>query len=85
MKILLAVDGSPFSRKMLIYVASNEKWFRREFTYILLHVAPGGLQDVAAHQETAGASRSSTKQPIFCAIRSASTPSRCRSRASRPR
>ena len=45
MKILLAIDGSPFSRKMLIYVASNEKWFRSEYTYVLLHVvahAAGG-------------------------------------------
>lgn len=39
MKILLAVDGSPVSRKMLVYVASNEKWFRPEYEYVLLHVA----------------------------------------------
>lgn len=38
MKILLAIDGSPFSRKMLVYVASNEKWFRPDYTYVLLHV-----------------------------------------------
>jgi nucleotide-binding universal stress UspA family protein len=48
MKILLAVDGSSFSRKMLIYVASNEKWFRREFTYILLHVAAGASARAAS-------------------------------------
>lgn len=57
MKLLLAVDGSPFSRKMLIYVASNEKWFRREFTYILLHVAPGA----SGH----GASGGSGSEPIL--------------------
>jgi len=58
MKILLAVDGSPFSRKMLIYVASNEKWFRREFNYILLHVAPGA----PGHGGASGDSRS---EPIL--------------------
>ncbi len=38
MKYLLAVDGSLCSRKMLLYVASNEKWFRPEYTYVMLHV-----------------------------------------------
>ena len=41
MRILLATDGSPYSRKMLVYVASNEVWFRPEYTYILLHVVTG--------------------------------------------
>lgn len=40
MKIVLATDGGPVSRKMLAYVASNGMWFRREYTYVLLHVAP---------------------------------------------
>ncbi len=40
MKIVLATDGGPVSRKMLAYVASNSMWFRREYTYVLLHVAP---------------------------------------------
>ncbi|MGA8392591.1 MAG: universal stress protein [Burkholderiaceae bacterium] len=61
MKILLAVDGSPFSRKMLIYVASNEKWFRREFTYILLHVAPGA----PGAPGRGGASGDSRSEPIL--------------------
>ena len=38
MNILLAIDGSPFSRKMLAYVASNGLWFRPEFSYTVLHV-----------------------------------------------
>jgi len=38
MKILLAIDGSPCSRKILTYVASNEVWFRPDFSYILLYV-----------------------------------------------
>ena len=48
MRILLAVDGSPYSRKMLVYVASNEKWFRPEYTYILLHVVSGPAAKAAA-------------------------------------
>lgn len=38
MKIVLAIDGSPVSRKMLVYVVSNGMWFRREYSYVLLHV-----------------------------------------------
>lgn len=38
MHILLAIDGSCFTRKMLAYVSSNELWFRHDFKYTLLHV-----------------------------------------------
>lgn len=38
MHILLAIDGSSYTRKMLAYVASNELWFRHDFNYTLLHV-----------------------------------------------
>ena len=38
MKIVLAIDGSPVSRKMLVYVVSNGMWFRPEYSYVLLHV-----------------------------------------------
>jgi nucleotide-binding universal stress UspA family protein len=48
MKVLMAVDGSPFSRKMLLYVASNEKWFRPDFAYVVLHVASTVRQRAAS-------------------------------------
>jgi nucleotide-binding universal stress UspA family protein len=48
MKILLAVDGSPFSRKMLMYVTTNEKWFRPEYTYVLLNVVTGSAKREAS-------------------------------------
>lgn len=47
MKILLALDVSPCSRKMLICVASNENWFPVEYACVRLHmVAPGAGRTV---------------------------------------
>lgn len=46
MKILLAVDGSPFTTKAVTYLASHLEWFRGEPELHLLHVKlpiPAGL------------------------------------------
>lgn len=40
MKILLAVDGSPFTRKMLDYVGANRTLFDASHSYTLFHVQP---------------------------------------------
>ena len=40
MKILLAVDGSDYTRKMLEYVRSNKALFDESHEYMLLHVQP---------------------------------------------
>lgn len=44
MKILLAVDGSAHTRKMLTYVVSNELLFRPGFTFVVLYIS--GRDDV---------------------------------------
>ncbi len=40
MKILLAVDGSPFTKRMLAYLAAHDEWLGGAHAYTLLHVAP---------------------------------------------
>lgn len=40
MKILLAVDGSPFTEKMLAYVAAHDEWLGARHRYTVVHVVP---------------------------------------------
>ncbi len=41
MKILVAVDGSPFTKRMLAYIAAHDEWLGKQHQYTLLHaVAP---------------------------------------------
>lgn len=40
MKILLAVDGSPFTKKMLAYVAAHDEWLGARHRYTVVHVVP---------------------------------------------
>lgn len=41
MKLLLAVDGSHYTRRMLTYIVSNELLFQARYRYVLFHVQPG--------------------------------------------
>jgi nucleotide-binding universal stress UspA family protein len=38
MKILAAVDGSPFTRKMLAYLAAHDEWMGPQHAYTMLFV-----------------------------------------------
>ena len=40
MKILLAVDGSPFTKRMLAWLATHEEWLSAPHSYTVLHVVP---------------------------------------------
>ena len=40
MKILVPVDGSPFTKRMLAYLAAHDEWLGPQHAYTLLHVAP---------------------------------------------
>ena len=40
MKILVPVDGSPFTKRMLAYLAAHDEWLDGAHRYTLLHVAP---------------------------------------------
>jgi len=38
MKILAAVDGSPYTRRMLAYMAAHDEWMGPHHDYTMLHV-----------------------------------------------
>ena len=40
MKILIPVDGSSFTKRMLAYLLAHDDWFGGHHQYTLLHVAP---------------------------------------------
>jgi nucleotide-binding universal stress UspA family protein len=40
MKILVPVDGSPFTKRMLAYLAAHDEWLGPAHQYTLLHVTP---------------------------------------------
>lgn len=40
MKILVAADGSSFTKRMLAYLAAHEDWLGTHHEYTVLHVAP---------------------------------------------
>jgi nucleotide-binding universal stress UspA family protein len=40
MKILVAVDGSPFTKRMLAYLAAHDEWMGQHHDYTVLTVVP---------------------------------------------
>jgi nucleotide-binding universal stress UspA family protein len=40
MKILLAVDGSPYTKRMLAYLAAHDEWLGPKHEYTVVHVVP---------------------------------------------
>ncbi len=40
MKILVAVDGSPYTKRMLAYMAAHDEWLGDKHQYTVLHVVP---------------------------------------------
>lgn len=40
MKLLLAVDGSPYTKRMLAFLAANEDWLSGDHQYTVLTVVP---------------------------------------------
>lgn len=54
MKILLAVDGSTYTRHMLAYLAAHEDWLKPGHDFTVLHVLtplPGGLLAIMTDAE----------------------------------
>lgn len=37
MKILIAVDGSDYTKRMLAYVAAHDEWFGSQHSYTIIH------------------------------------------------
>ncbi len=40
MNILVAVDGSPYTKRMLAYLAAHEEWLGPQHRYTVLHAVP---------------------------------------------
>jgi nucleotide-binding universal stress UspA family protein len=40
MKILAAVDGSPYTKRMLAYLAAHDEWLGPQHEYTVLHAVP---------------------------------------------
>lgn len=51
MKILLAVDGSPYTRRMLATLAAHDEWFGPGHRYTVLHAVPEVPRGAAAKVE----------------------------------
>jgi len=48
MKILAAVDGSPFTKRMLAYLAAHDDWLGNHHQYTLVHSVPAVPSRAAA-------------------------------------
>ena len=48
MKILLAVDGSPYTKRMLAYVAAHDEWLGAHHEYIIVTAVPAVTPRAAA-------------------------------------
>ena len=72
MKILLAVDGSPFTKRMLAYLAAHDEWLgggRHEYT-VLNTVAPVPARAAAViDRDTLKAYYADTSEAVFKPIR----------------
>lgn len=53
MKILVPVDGSPFTKRMLAYLAAHDEWLGDQHQYTLIHVVPAVPPRAAAVLEKA--------------------------------
>jgi nucleotide-binding universal stress UspA family protein len=55
MKILIAADGSPFTRRMLAFIANHDAWLDPRHHYTVLHCVPAIPHRAAAFVDTAKA------------------------------
>jgi nucleotide-binding universal stress UspA family protein len=72
MKILAAVDGSPYTKRMLAYLAAHDEWLGAHHHYTLVHAVPA-LPKRAAEaidKATLQAWHDETAEKVFKPIRS---------------
>ncbi len=72
MKILVAVDGSPFTKKMLAYLAAHDEWLGDHHRYTVVHAVPGVPPRAAAvlDRATLKAYYDESAEKVFKPIRS---------------
>jgi nucleotide-binding universal stress UspA family protein len=71
MKILAAVDGSPYTKRMLAYLAAHDEWLGTQHEYTLLHAVPAVPPRAAAvlEKETLKAYYDDMAEKVFKPIR----------------
>jgi nucleotide-binding universal stress UspA family protein len=71
MKILAAVDGSPYTKRMLAYLAAHDEWLGPHHEYTLIHAVPAVPPRAAAvlEKETLKAYYDDTAERVFKPIR----------------
>lgn len=57
MKILVAVDGSVYTKRMLAYIAAHEEWLGQQHKYTVLHCVPALPHRAAAFVDAASAKK----------------------------
>jgi nucleotide-binding universal stress UspA family protein len=71
MKILAAVDGSPYTKRMLAYLAAHDEWLGAQHEYTLLHAVPAVPPRAAAvlEKETLKSYYDDMAEKVFKPIR----------------
>ncbi|MDO8419182.1 MAG: universal stress protein [Rubrivivax sp.] len=71
MKILAAVDGSPYTKRMLAYIAAHDEWLGPHHEYTLIHAVPAVPSRAAMvlEKETLRAYYDDTAEKVFKPIR----------------
>jgi nucleotide-binding universal stress UspA family protein len=71
MKILLAVDGSPYTKRVLAYLAAHDEWLGPQHAYTLVHAVPAVPPRAAAviDKATLKAHYDESAQKVFKPIR----------------
>ncbi|HSQ72273.1 MAG TPA: universal stress protein [Rubrivivax sp.] len=71
MKILAAVDGSPYTKRMLAYLAAHDEWLGPQHDYTLLHAVPAVPPRAASvlEKETLKAYYDDLAEKVFKPIR----------------
>ncbi|MCW5664828.1 MAG: universal stress protein [Piscinibacter sp.] len=71
MKILIAADGSPYTKRMLAYLAAHDEWLGAQHAYTVLNVVPPVPARAAAviDRETLKSYYADTSDAVFKPIR----------------
>ncbi len=72
MRILAAVDGSPYTKRMLAYLAAHDEWLGKHHEYTLIHVVSAVPPRAAAvlDKATLKAYYDDTAEKVFKPLRS---------------
>ena len=71
MKILIAADGSPYTKRMLAYLAAHDEWLGKHHQYTVLNVVPSvpGRAAAVMDRESLKEYYADTSEEVFKPIR----------------